>query len=86
MEIPRGPHYEIVDPERRWDQALWYAWGREDAGDRRLRDSDHNQVMAFRFADYCKEQAQIFQSQRRTFLPSVQTQYQEFLDRVEERA
>lgn len=68
---------------RAYAQALWYVWGREDAGDRRLRDMLGGQrVAAFEFAEYAGQEADAFVREEKSFLPSIHDLYDAFLRRV----
>jgi len=63
--------------------ALAYVWGREDAGDRRLRDteqgSDRYNPSDFSFANFAANEADAYQREQRTSLENIRDQYERFL-------
>jgi len=68
--------------EERNQQALWYAWGREDAGDRRLRDASHYRIVAIDFADFAADEADAYDRQQRTMLSCIVDQYDRYVNAV----
>jgi hypothetical protein len=59
--------------------ALYYAWGREDAGDRRLRDLSQNRVLALDFAAFAADEAGAFAREKTSSLSAVQDQYARYI-------
>lgn len=66
---------------RRYEQALWYAWGRQDAGDQALarHRSPHHIGDDFLFAEYAAMEAEQYENQRRTMLDNIGAQYRRFV-------
>lgn len=67
--------------QRQHTAALWYAWGREDAGNRELRDHPEHRgrCLALTFAEYAALEAERFETGRTHSLSPVQDQYLHFL-------
>lgn len=65
----------------RYDQSLWYAWGRDDAGDKSLSDlpSVHYLGNDFAFAKYAALCAERFETQEAFMLHNIGDQYGEFV-------
>ena len=66
----------------RYDQALWYCWGRQDAGDDRTRGqrySDHHLGDDFGFAEYAALEAERFERQQTCMLDNIGSQYGRFV-------
>jgi hypothetical protein len=72
-------HEHTKRGEERYMQALWYAWGREDAGDRRLREASGERVLAMDFAAFAADEADAYDREQRTMLGPIQDQYDRFL-------
>lgn len=70
------------DAHQRHDHALWYAWGRDDAGDRTLRrllPEMHYLGNDFAFAVFVGVRAEQFRRQHTYCLSSIGEQYREFV-------
>jgi len=64
----------------RYEQALWYAWGRDDAGDHALRgDSRYYLGNDFAFAQYAAIECESYVRQHRTSLSNIGDQYRAFV-------
>lgn len=63
-------------------QALWYAWGREDCGDRRLREATGERVLAMDFADFAAHECELYVRERSCMLASIGDQYGRFVAAV----
>jgi hypothetical protein len=79
MEQPNTDERAHQAAHERHREALWYAWGREDAGDRRLRDASTSRVLALTFADFAATEAQAYASERVSSLAPVHDQYERFV-------
>jgi hypothetical protein len=66
----------------RYHQALWYAWGRQDAGDAALaaHRTSHAVGDDFAFAEMAAREAQQYDEQQRTSLENIGAQYRRFVD------
>ena len=64
----------------RYEQALWYAWGRQDAGDDRTRGTLAGHYLGddFAFAEYAALEAESYQRQHRCMLANIGDQYARF--------
>jgi hypothetical protein len=58
--------------------ALYYAWGREDCGDRRLRAADSYRVLALDFAAFAAEECRRYVDERSSWLANVADQHERF--------
>ena len=67
---------------RRYEQALWYAWGRDDAGDHAL--AHHRTAHAvgddFAFAEFAAREAEQYERQEVTSLENIGAQWRRFVD------
>jgi hypothetical protein len=68
----------------RYEQALWYAWGREDAGDARTRGelAGHYLGDAFAFATFAALEAESFERGHRYMLHNIGDQFARFVDAI----
>jgi len=66
---------ELRRIEDRKLQALWYAWGREDAGDRRLRDATSARVLPFDFAAFAAAECEAYVREDVCSLDNIGGQY-----------
>jgi hypothetical protein len=74
--VEHGRRQRVAD---RRTQALWYAWGREDCGDRRLRDASGERVLAFDFADFAARECERYVREESCHLAPVQDQHERFV-------
>jgi hypothetical protein len=78
----------LVEHERRQriadrhTQALWYAWGREDAGDRRLREANGNRVLAMDFARFASRECEKYVREETCHLACIGDQYDRFVGAI----
>jgi hypothetical protein len=68
--------------DQRRCQALWWAWGREDAGDRRLRDASGERVLAFDFADFAAAECLAYVREDVCSLDNIGGQYGRYVAAV----
>jgi len=66
-----------LDAAIRRAQAAAYAWGREDAGDRRIRECTFS--TDWHFATYAGDEAESYYRGERGSLSSIQDQYARFV-------
>lgn len=66
---------------KRYEQALWYCWGRQDAGDERTRGqlSGHYLDDAFAFAEFAALEAESYEREQRCMLNCIVDQYGRFV-------
>ena len=67
---------------QRYEQALWYVWGRQDAGDDRTRGSRSGHYLSddFGFAEFAALEAERYDRQHECMLSCISDQYRRFLD------
>jgi hypothetical protein len=65
----------------RYEQSLWYCWGRQDAGDERTKGqlSGHYLGDDFGFAEFAALEAEAFERQHRCMLSNIGDQYGRFV-------
>jgi hypothetical protein len=65
---------------QRYEQALWYVWGRQDAGDERTKGqlSGHYLSDDFAFAEMAALEAESFEREHRCMLNNIGDQYARF--------
>lgn len=64
----------------RYQYALWYAWGRDDAGDHRIRSMPTiGMGTDFAFAQFCATEAEDYEQQRSCSLRPIHDQYKRFV-------
>ena len=73
---------------QRYEQALWYCWGRQDAGDEatKANHSGHDLGDDFGFAEFAALEAEAFERQQRFMLANVADQYGRFIASVGTRS
>ena len=66
---------------QRYQEALWYCWGRQDAGDERTRGqlSGHYLDDDFAFAEFAALEAEAYERQHRCMLSNTSDQYGRFV-------
>jgi hypothetical protein len=69
---------------QRYEQALWYCWGRQDAGDERTKGrlSGHYLGDDFAFAEHAALEAEAYERQQCCMLNNIGDQYSRFLDSI----
>jgi hypothetical protein len=69
---------------RRYEQALWYVWGRQDAGDERTKGklSGHYLSDDFAFAEFAALEAEAYDRQHRCMLNNIGDQYGRFVAKL----
>lgn len=80
MLVEHNRRQRVAD---RRTQALWYVWGREDAGDRRLRDASSDRVLAFDFADFAARECERYVREDTCWLANIADQYRRFVATLE---
>jgi hypothetical protein len=82
-ELTEGERQRIHD---RREGALWYAWGREDAGDRRLRDVENATTtagpypcLAIAFAQFAAAQCEDYVREQVSSLAPIQGQHDRYV-------
>jgi hypothetical protein len=65
----------------RYSHALWYVWGRQDAGDERTKDklSGHYLGDAIAFAEFAALEAEAYDREQRCMLANIRDQYDRFV-------
>lgn len=65
----------------RYDQSLWYAWGRQDAGDDRTRGKKSTHYLGddFAFAEFAALEAERYERQHDCMLSNIGDQYERFV-------
>jgi hypothetical protein len=73
---------------QRYDQALWYCWGRQDAGDERTKGqlSGHYLGDDFAFADFAALEAEAYHREHRCMLNNIGDQYGRFVTELGTRS
>jgi hypothetical protein len=68
----------------RYEQALWYVWGRQDAGDERTKGklSGHYLGDDFAFAEFAALEAEAYNRQHRCMLSCISDQYGRFVAKL----
>jgi len=71
----------------RYEQALWYCWGRQDAGDERTKDkrSAHYLGDDFAFAEFAAFEAESFEREHRCSLNCIGDQYKRFMEGLDDQ-
>jgi hypothetical protein len=66
---------------QRYDQALWYCWGRQDAGDERTKANHSGHYLSddFAFAEFAALEAEAYDREQRCMLNNIGDQYGRFL-------
>jgi hypothetical protein len=72
----------------RYEQALWYCWGRQDAGDEatKANHSGHYLSDDFAFAEFAALEAEAYERQHRCMLNCIADQYGRFVASLETRS
>jgi hypothetical protein len=67
---------------QRYEQALWYTWGRQDAGDERTKDkrSEHYLGDDFAFAEFAALEAEAYDREQRCMLANIADQYKRYME------
>jgi len=73
---------ELRRIEDRKQQALWYVWGREDAGDTRLRDATSARILPWDFATFAAAECEAYVREDACWLGPISDQYDRYVAAV----
>jgi len=73
---------ELRRVEDRRTQALWYVWGREDAGDARLRDATSARILPWDFATFAAAECEAYVREDACWLGPIADQYNRYVAAV----